>query len=270
MADQYHVEDALLENVTATLYPSGPANTPALGTPCRIHRGWPMPQVVDADLARGMVTVAISPVDGSQRLTTRYPEEWLVTAAIEPTLIATVTADQVRLSGTTDPNQLIGILADSRTAVLRTKTGDTLAHIAANLAQQLRAHHIVQYSGTSLIVPGVHDLRARVVADQPARRELRRQSQAFRVACFCPTPALRDAAASLIDTALARIRFLPLADGTSAHLTHENTVTLDNAEHAFLYRRDLVLRAEYPTTDTAMLPALLFGAGSVNAAPFIG
>ena len=109
-----------------------------------------------------------------------------------------------------------------------------------------------------------------MVADQPGLRELRRQSQAFRIACFCPSPGLRDNATAIIDTALARVRFLKLADASTAHLMHENSFTSDSAELALLYRRDLIIRAEYATTETAHLPTLLFGAGTVNAAPFIG
>lgn len=270
MADQSHVEDALLAATTAALYPNGTGAPPSIAAACRIHRGWPLPAALDADLARGIVTVSVSPVDGSQRITTRFPDSWVVTGINAPGLVADIVGDQVRLSGDARPGQLAGILADGRVAVHRTQPGDSTAFVAAHLARQLRVGRVVQLSGAALIVPGVRDLRARVVADQPARRELRRQSQGFRIIFFCPSPALRDAAAATIDAALARRRFLELSDGTTAHLLHENTVTLDNAELALLYRRDLILRAEYATTEIANLPALLFGAGTVNAAPFIG
>lgn len=270
MADQSHVEDALLALVTAALYPRGAGAAPAIAAPCRIHRGWPLPAALDADLARGIVTVSVSPVDGSQRITTRYPDAWVLTGTTAPALQMAVIADQVRLSGAAAPGQLAGILADGRTAVHRTQGGDTPGGVAAHLARQLRVDRIVQLSGEAFIIPGVRDLRARVVADQPGLRELRRQTQAFRIACFCPAPALRDAATATIDTALARSRFLNLADASTAHLMHENSFTSDSAGLALLYRRDLIVRAEYATTETAHLPALLFGAGSVNAAPFIG
>lgn len=270
MADQSHVEDALLAVLTAALYPAGAAAPPAIAAPCRLHRGWPLPAALDADLARGIVTISVTPVDGSLRVTTRYPDTWVPTGAVLPTLVAAVVDDQVRVSGDAAPGQLAGILADGRAAVHRTRDGDTPQAVAAELARQLRVDRIVQYADTALIVPGVRDLRARVVADQPAHRELRRQSQAFRIACFCPNPALRDGVAALLDVAVAAVRFLPLADGTSAHLTAENGATLDGAQTALLYRRDLIFRAEYPTTEQANLPALLFGAGTLNAAPFIG
>ena len=237
MADQSHVEDALLSAVTVALYPLGTAAPPVIAAPCRLHRGWPLPAALDADLARGIMTVSVSSVDSSQRITTRFPDGWVVIGSTAPALVVSIVGDQVRLSGNAAPGQLIGILADGRAGVHRTQSGETPAVIAAHLASQLRVDRIVQLFGAALTSPGVRDLRARVVADQPARRELRRQSQAFRIACFCPSPALRDAAAATIDTAMARIRFLNLTDGTAAHLTHENTVTLDNAELALLYRR---------------------------------
>lgn len=270
MADQSHVEDALLALVTDALYPRGTGAAPTVAAPCRIHRGWPLPAALDADLARGIVTISISSVDGSQRITTRYPDAWGVTGVVATTLKIAVVANQVRLSGDAAPGQLAGILADGRTTMHRTQVGDTVGSVTAHLALQLRVDRIVQLIGDALIIPGVRDLRARVVADQPGLREVRRQTQAFRIACFCPSPVLRNASTAIIDTALARIRFLDLADSSTAHLTHENSFTSDSAELALLYRRDLIVRAEYATTEAAHLPAMLFGTGSVNAAPFIG
>jgi hypothetical protein len=270
MADQSDVETALLDAVLAALYPLGTDAPPAIAAPARAHRGWPLPAALNADLARGLVTVSVIPVDGSLRVTTRYPGQWTQAGATSPALVAAVTGDQVRFAGTAARGQLAGILADGFAAVHRTQPGDTPAHVAAGLAGQLRVRRIVIYTDSALIIPGARDLRARVVADRPAMRELRRQTQQFRIACFCPTPALRDDAARTIDTALAAIRFLALADGTFAHLTAESTATTDEAEQALLYRRDLLLRAEYATTLTANLPAMIFGAGQLNAAPFIG
>ncbi len=270
MAGQSHVEQALVQAATAALYPAGTGAPSAIGAPCRIHRGWPLPAALDGDLARGIVTVSVSPVEHSLRLTTRYPAAWAPTGSASPSLTATVQADQVRFAGTAAPGQLAGVLADGLAAVYRVQANDTAESVAAQLAAQLRAGRIVQLSGAALILPGVRALRARVVADQPARRELRRQSQGFRIACFCPGPASRDAAVAAIDTALAAIRFLALADGTMAHLLREDGATHDNAGHIPAYRQDLIYRAEYATTEDANLPAMLFGAGSVNAAPFIG
>ncbi len=270
MAAQHHVEDALLSLAADAIYPSGPHTISAIGIPCRLHRGWPLPAALDADLPRMIATIAVTSVDHSLRITTRYPDTWAALAPAPALLQAEILADQVRFSGLAAAGQLVGILADGATAVHRTLARDTPASVAAQLARQLRSGRIVQLSNAALTIPGVRNLHARVVADQPARREIRRQTQGFRISCFCPAPDIRDAASQILDIAIAGQIFLTLADASIANLALQNTGTSDAAQHALLYRRDIILQVEYATTEDASLPALLFGAGSVNAAPFIG
>ena len=100
---------------------------------------------------------------------------------------------------------------------------------------------------------------ARVVADQPAVRETRRQRQVFRVVCWCPDPGSRDALAGTIDAALSDIPFISLSDGLAARLRSVASVPTDRAQAAALYRRDLLYSVEYGTTVALDLPSLLFG-----------
>jgi hypothetical protein len=85
-----------------------------------------------------------------------------------------------------------------------------------------------------------------------------------RVACWCPTPQIRDAAASTIDAAIDSISFLALPDGTSARVIYRNTSSFDQAQNALLYRRDLVYMIEYPTVTTLAQSSMLFGASDLN------
>jgi len=266
MADQSDIEDALVAAVTAALYPQGTAAPSRPGPACRIHRGWPVPAALQDDLAAGHVTVSVSAIDGSLRATTRFPEAWTVAQPATPALTATLDGTEILFAGSADPGQLAGVLADGATAVHRTEAGDTPEAIAATLAARLRATHMARAIGPVLSVPGAARLLARVVADQPALREIRRQVQSFRIACFCPSPATRDATAAAIDTALAATRFLPLPDGSAARLTFAGTTTLDAAREASLFRRDLVQAVEYATTQSETQTALLFGTASLNGA----
>lgn len=269
MADQADVEQALVELVTGSLYPQGTAAPSAPGPLCRVYRGWPVAGALDADLAAAHVHVAVLPVDGSLRVTTRFLDDWVVGAPLAATLRADVDGDMVAFSGTADAGQLAGVLADGHAFVHRTETGDTPGLVAAILAAKIRPHRIALASGPVLAVPGAVRLVARAVADQPALRETRRQAQGFRVACFCPDPATRDAVAATIDTALARRRFLDLPDGSAGRLVFSATTTLDAARDAALYRRDLTYTVEYATTAREMQAAMLFGAGSLGAASYI-
>jgi hypothetical protein len=114
-------------------------------------------------------------------------------------------------------------------------------------------------SGATITIPGAGSLIARVVADQQSLTETRRQVQGFRLTSWCPTPTSRDQTAILIDQALSQQTFLTLPDTSKARLQETNTLVFDQSQNANLYRRDLLVAVEYPTTIAATLPAVIFG-----------
>ena len=268
MADQSDVETALVSLIAAALYPQGPDQPSPIGPLCRIYRGWPIASALDADLASGAVHVTVFPSTDA-RITTRYPIDF-ATAPTTPTpLQAAISGVSVTFSGSADAGQIAGIAVGPRTYVYATVAGDSPSLVAANLAVLARADQIVDLSGATLTIPGASRLTARVVARVAAVSELRRQVQSFRVTCWCPSPAIRDQVASAIDLALAQSLFIALPDGTGGRLLSAGGATIDRAEDAALYRRDLVCSVEYPTTITQIQPAMLYGAGIVNAIDFI-
>ena len=105
-----------------------------------------------------------------------------------------------------------------------------------------------------------------MVTDAPAKQEVRRQEQGFRVICWCPDPEVRDATASAVDAVLSTQRFIALKDGTSGRLTYAGTTEFDQSQNARLYRRDLAYNVEYATIVSETLPAMLFGTLGLNAA----
>jgi len=270
MADQSDVETALVALVAESLYPQGTEAPSVPGPVCRVYRGWPLPAALEADLAGRRVNIAIAPVEASLRLTTRFSEEWVQSTTIAPRLCAKVLGECVHFSGTADPGQLAGVLVDGGTFVYRTEAGDTPELVAAQLAAQIREQRLVFYADAVLSMPGAARVIARVVADQLAWRETRRQMQDFRIACFCPDPATRDTTAATIGIALAAHRFIDLPDGSVGRLLHTGGATLDRAENALLYRRDLLCGVKYATTETIKQPSMLFGNGRIGAASFVG
>lgn len=179
-----------------------------------------------------------------------------------------VSGNSVTFGGTAAPGQLAGILVDDRSYVYRTQEGDTPGLVAANLAVMARDAAIVQLQGTSLTIAGAGRLRARVVADATAQREVRRQQQTFRISCWCATPATRDATAAAIDQAFSNMTFIALAEGSQAHLRYAGTEEFDQSQDARLYRRDLLYNIEYPTIVCATQPTMLFGNLGINAANY--
>ena len=188
MADQSDVENALVNLVSGSLYPNGTDAASLPGPDCRIYRGWPSSAALDKDLSAGTINVTVFPGSGAGRTTTRYAEQWVGSPA-EPSLTAEVAGTSVTFGGTAESGQIAGILVDSRSYAYRIQTGDTPELVAANLAAMARDNSVVQLSGSIVTIAGAGSLEARIVADAPAKQEVRRQEQDFRISCWCPTPA---------------------------------------------------------------------------------
>lgn len=267
MADESDVETALVALCSAALYPNGVDLPSTPGPDCRIYRGWPNSAALDADLSAGRINVTVFPVPGHARTTTRYTQVRSGSPG-QSTLTVLISGLSVTFGGTADLGQVAGILADGRSYVYRTQTDDSPALVAAILASFIRAERIVQLSGCTLTIPNAGNLVARVVADASTYQEVRRQEQIFRVTCWCPTPMSRDMAAVAIDLALARSRFISLADGSMGRLVYAGTTAFDQSQNALLYRRDLMYQVEYPTVIMTSQSAMLFGNLLINAANF--
>ena len=259
MADQSDVETVLATLITSVIYPFGTAAPSTLGGLVKIYRGWPNQTTLNGDLAAGTINVTIYPNPAHHQNTTRYIDPPAAESLVLPALIASVSGQSVTFSGSADLGQLAGVVVDNSAFVHRTAMGDTPQLVAAILASYIRTHRIVQVTGASLTVPGAGSLIARVVADQLSLTETRRQVQGFRLSCWCPTPALRDQTAILIDQALSTQTFLTLTDSSQARLREVDTLVFDQSQNANLYRRDLLVAVEYPTTIATTLPAVIFG-----------
>lgn len=265
MADISDVETALAALVAQALYPSGTSAPSAIGADCRIYRGWPNSAALDSDLKAGVVNITIYPGDAGGWVTSRYLQEWR-TDQVAPTLFCTVAGATVTFSGTAAQGQLAGLRIDDRTYAYAVRTGDTPLSVAANLASLASQDAIINLSGAAISAPAAFRVDARVVGSATALKEVRRQRQSIRVACWCPTPATRDAAAVTVDQALAAISFLDLADGTQARVVYAGSTVLDQSQNASLYRRDLLYTAEYPTLITQTQPEMLWGALGIAGA----
>jgi hypothetical protein len=264
MADQSDVENALVALAANALYPNGSGASSLPGPDCRIYRGWPNSAALNSDLAAGVINVTVFPQGEPGHNTTRYSQQWLGSPA-QPTFTASVSGSSVTIGGTAGLGQLVGILVNNISYVYAALAGDTPETVAANLATAARADWIVNLSGATLTVAGAASILARVVADASVMQEVRRQDQGFRITCWCPTPATRDASASAIDLLLVSFQFIDLADGSLGRLRYRGTLVFDQSQDALLYRRDLLYDVEYPTTVTALQPAMLFGDFVLNA-----
>ncbi|WP_297370428.1 hypothetical protein [Acidocella sp.] len=265
MADQADVETALAAIVATALYPNGTGAPSVTGDVCRIYRGAPNAPALDKDLAQGVAHVTVM-AEGAAKNVTRFPRAWTEIAAVPETLTVMTAGLCVTFAGVGAAGQLAGLRIDGRPYAYAVQANDTAATVASNMAAELRqAGLIVTYAGATLTFPAASTVEARVVYGATALQEIRRQEQAFRVSLWCPSPALRDALAPVLDIALMAQGFIALADGSCARLRFTGGQTGDGAANATLYRRDLVYLAEYPTVLSQMTPAMLFGTTMVTA-----
>jgi hypothetical protein len=268
MADQSDVETELVSLVSSALYPNGTNYGSVPGPVCRIYRGWPKATALNADLAAGRINVTVFPAGSAMRNTTRYPSEW-ITDQSAPMLTVAVAGSVVSFGGSASIGQLAGVRVDGRSYAYRTTATDTPSSVAANIATLARADGIATLSYAAITFEGAGDVLARVVADAPGLMEVRRQTQGFRITCWCPSPLLRDTVAVAIDTLLATLHFITMPDGTAARLIFSGTTILDQSQDAILYRRDLTYTVEYATTISSVQPSMLFGNLGLNAANLI-
>ena len=258
MADLSDVENALAASVVAALYPGGQAAVSVTGKPVRVYRGWPLTGPLDLDLAAGIANVSVFPVPGDTRNTTRWGAMTQTVAGV-PSLTVQVTGNAATFGGVAGVGQVAGLLVDGQPFVYRGEQGDTPAVVAAVLAQEVRTVRACLLSGTTVSVPGIVAFKARVVADGSETTEWVRQSQGLRISAWCPNPSMRDLICSVIGNVLSGVAFLVLADGTSGRIRYRSTASIDDAQDAQLYRRDLVYDVEYATSLTQAAPEMLFG-----------
>ena len=120
---------------------------------------------LDADLAAGRVNVTLFPVDQTARNTTRFAPEWSVLGSKTTALLTSSVSDNsVTFGGIAQLGQLAGLLIEGQSYVYRVQTGDTPAHVAANLAELVRADRIAHLTGATVTIPGASTLLARTVA----------------------------------------------------------------------------------------------------------
>ncbi len=263
MSDLADVEAALVTLVADTIYPSGVEVASALGTSCRIYRGWPLAKALNDDLSQSVVNVSVVPDKKPGHATTRYIPRW-TSVVNPPALSAVVSGTDVTFVGGVTAGLAVGVIVDGQCFSYRPGVGDSPELVAAALAGAASPVRVALVNGASVGFPGAAHLEARVVGDGIAVQEVRRQEHALRIVCWCPSSALRDSAALLIDECLAARPFIDLPDGTRARLSYGGTEVSDQSENALLYRRDLIYMAEYPTTIMVSAPAMLFADLQLN------
>jgi hypothetical protein len=258
MADLSDVENAIVTLLNDALYTHGLSNASVVGAICRVYRGWPSPAALNSDLSAGVVNVTVFPSTSPDEVLEPYfdrPYALIPPASME----ATVQGETVTFSGQIMARQIVGLLIDATPFIYNVIQGDSIQSVGANLAMSIRADRPATSSGSTLTIPGVMSLVARVAMNVPVSLSLRRQRRDIQINCWSPSPDLRDAVSAAMDLAMAEKSFIVLADNTQAHLRYRSTQLFDQSQNALLYRRDLCYSFEYTMTREMTASVMLFG-----------
>jgi hypothetical protein len=261
MADLADVELGLVSMLEAAIFPGGvPSGDPAfsspIGAPCRILRGWPDADPLNADLAAGTANVSVYSMPGHSRPVVRYfDNKWRVLSRTTPTITAARSGSTVTFGGVGGPGQIAGAVVGRKCAYAVAATGTPEA-VASGLAALVPG---ASASGAVLTLPTT-DFEIRIGAPITEQRETRRQVQGLQIILWCASPAQRDTVARVVDGALAVSDqdFIPLQDGSGGLLRYTGTTADDVPSKADLWKRALHYTVEYPTTTSRQSPPALF------------
>jgi hypothetical protein len=264
MADLSDVENALVGMIAGAIYPNGTLASSAIVAGCRIYAGWPQADRLDQDLRLGrdgpdaakMVNVSVFPQQ-SERNTTRYTRRWDEMSRAAKTIVATVSGDQVTLSGTISVPAHVSIVANGKAWSYGVQPSDSLASIAAALATLIGPP--ASSLGAILTIPNAWGLKANVGGWGTLARTLRQQMKQIQIDVWSPTPALRVAAARVIDPLLAEPGFLHYADGTYGRIEYVGANDIDESQKELCYRRTMTYWCEWPTIQTVEAPEITVG-----------
>jgi hypothetical protein len=258
MADLADVEAAIVERVVDMLYPNGVSEASTVGATCRVYRGWPSPAGLNTDLAAGVANISIYPATSADEVLPPYLDVAYPTV-LPDSLTFSANGQSLTLAGVIANSHAVGLLVDGIPYSCDISQSDTIQIVMANIAAAIRIDRVVTLTGTSLTIPGLKTLSARLITRATVSRGLRRQGKEVQVSCWCPSPALRDSISKAVDSGMANAAFLDLVDGTKARVRYVSTQVYDQSQNALLYRRDLCFMCEYTVIESTEAPIMLFG-----------
>ena len=269
MADLSDVEQSMLLQIVAAIYPLGIDQPSIVNETVKIYRGWPNVLGLNNDLSASVQSVTVFSDPKRTRETTRYPRIWREQPRPAPSLTLTVTNDSVLITGLGASGEVAGLLIDGAAFAIATMAGDTPATLAASFAALIPG---ATATGPTISIPGANAIVARIETSGTVTLETRRQEQVVTVSTWCDKPLTRDALAAAIDLSFSSLTWVPFADGSAGLLSYLETIESDTSENANLYRRDLLYRIEYPTIISRVVPAMMFGivarpGGSITSVP---
>lgn len=254
MADLSNVMALLVSKVAAIVYPNGTNSASIANVDVRIFQGWPIPNVLESDLANGSAQISIYALPTEQKLPVELGRPTYITDSGITTIVATVSGKTVTFSGSIASNQNVALIVNGKAYVHAVQVADTLSSIATAFATSISGASSL---GAVLTIPSAYEITVRIGGVGHAIKLLRRQSKEFQITVWAPTPDARSSISSQLDAQLTENSSLTFADGSGGTMTYCRTMQSDSNEKSGLYRRDLIYAVDYSTTkainDTAQI-----------------
>lgn len=248
MADISDVLDVMAQLVTTAVYPNGSGQPSVANVQVTIEEGDPIRSQLDQDILNGNAHISIFPTN-IVRDVTRFEREFLISEKIAPTIILTISNNQVQVTGTVVLPQSVMLIVNKTGYAYTLQAGDTLNSIATNLAAN--TPNAGAFGNTITISGNIYSLQAEVATPYTAVEEIRRQEQVITISIWSPTPAIRSALGSAIDQYVgAQFRVL-LPDNLYGLLWFYPRAREDDGnQDSLIYTRELNYKMQYATTIT--------------------
>ena len=252
MADLSDVLNQIVGMSATAVYPNGTANPSVANAGIKIYAGWPVPNVLETDLAAGKAHISVYPLATERKTSRHIGRPWQTAQDPVTTITGVVSSTTATLSGTVTTPQNICLNVNKKAYIHAVQATDTLTSIATALTALIQADHPLASSNVATVtIPDAFSISFSAGGVAKVVRELKRQEKQFQITVWAPTPTIRDQISSAVDSALAAINDLTFADGSHGIMLYARTFQTDQMEKSMLYRRDIVYTVDYATTQTS-------------------
>jgi len=246
VADVSEVSTALVNLISAAIYPTGINNPSVVGFGVKIYAGWPDPVGLETDLKANIATVSVYPRN-DEKMIDRLLLDWTSLSVNTPTLTATVSGQTLTIGGTVSLNyQFIGLMVDGVDYVYVVQTGDTLNSIAANIATLAGGVAV----GAVVTFSSSYSLIARVGFSGISIKEISAQQRTYQITVWANCWDKRDPVGIAVEQALKPVYRVLMPDGFYAILSFKGSHQDDSMQLRGVYKRDILFNVEYSTTAT--------------------
>lgn len=252
MADLSDVLNQIVGMCATAVYPKGTSQPSVANVGVKVYAGWPVPNVLEADLAAGKAHVSVYSLATERKTSRHIGRPWQTAQDPVTSITGIVNGTTMTLGGTVNTPQNVCLNVNKKAYVYAVQATDTLTSIATALAALVHVDHPLTTSNANTVtIPDANNISFVVGGFAKMVRELKRQEKQFQIAVWASTPTVRDQIGSAIDSALALINDLAFADGSHGIMLYVRTFQTDQQEKSMLYRRDIVYSVDYATTQAS-------------------